>query len=312
VSEIAVLGPGGVGGFLAAALDRAGEPTLVVARETTAETIARDGITVESVRLGGFTAHPPSVPALRQPVDVLFVATKATTLPAALERVETEPRLVVPLLNGLEHMTRLRERFAPERVAAGAIRIEASTPSPGQIRQTSPFLRVDLAADDPALHPPLAQLAEILERADVPARVETNEAQILWSKLVRLCALACTTSASDETIGFIRSDPEWRQTLIAAIDEAAAVANADGAQIDPAVPLGELEDAHPGLGSSMQRDIAAGREPELDAIAGAVLRAGRRHGLACPTIERLRDAISERVSAARAEGQQHQAGGALR
>jgi len=45
----------------------------------------------------------------------------------------------------------------------------------------------------------------------------------------------------------------------------------------------------------MQRDIAAGREPELDAIPGSVLRAGARHGLACPTIERLVTMIAERA-----------------
>jgi 2-dehydropantoate 2-reductase len=45
----------------------------------------------------------------------------------------------------------------------------------------------------------------------------------------------------------------------------------------------------------MQRDIAAGREPELDAIAGAVLRAGRRLGLECPTIARLSRRIAERA-----------------
>jgi 2-dehydropantoate 2-reductase len=296
VYRVGILGPGGVGGFLAAALARAGEETMVVARETTAETIARDGIVLDSVRLGQFTAHPAAVEALHEAVDVLIVAPKATTLTEALTRIETEPGLVVPLLNGLEHMTVLRERFAPGRVAAGAIRIESSVTSPAHIRQTSPFLRVDLAADDPALRAGLGQLADTLERAGVPARVETSEAQILWSKLVRLCALACTTSASGRTIGFIRSDPEWRRALVAVIDEAAAVANADGAQIDPAVPLGELEDAHPGLGSSMQRDIAAGREPELDAIAGAVLRAGRRHGLECPTIERLAQDISSKLA----------------
>ena len=79
------------------------------------------------------------------------------------------------------------------------------------------------------------------------------------------------------------------------MSEAAAVANADGAQLDPAGPLGELEAAHPELGSSMRRDIAAGREPELDAIAGSVLRAGRRHGIACPTIERLSAEIAARA-----------------
>jgi 2-dehydropantoate 2-reductase len=298
VREIAILGPGGVGGFLAAALDRAGQPVRVIARETRAEAITRDGIEVDSVRLGRFSARPPAVPELTGDVDVLFVATKATTLPSALERIQSQPRLIVPLLNGLEHMALLRNRFAGERVVAGAIRIEASAPRPGLIKQTSPFLRIDLAADDPRLRPELDELAGVLERAEVPARVETSEAQILWSKLVRLVALACTTSASGETIGFIRSDPDWRRTLLASIQEAAAVANADGARIDPATPLAELEDAHPGLGSSMQRDIAAGREPELDAIAGAVLRAGGRHGLQCPTLERLSRCIAERAGIA--------------
>lgn len=298
MTEIAVLGPGGVGGFLAAALERAGESVRVVAREATAALIARDGIGVESVRLGDFTAQPPATAALTEEVDVLFVATKATTLSDALELIQAEPRLIVPLLNGLEHMTLLRRRFAPERVAAATIRIESSAPRPGQIRQTSPFLRVELAADDPRPRADLGALAEVLERAGVPARVEAAEAQILWSKLVRLVALATTTSASGETIGFIRSDPAWRATLLAAIEEAAAVANADGAQIDPAAPLSELEDAHPGLGSSMARDIAAGREPELDAIAGAVLRAGRRHGLLTPTLERLTRSVAERAGIA--------------
>lgn len=296
--EIAILGVGGVGGFLAAALDRARHPVTVVAREATAATIMREGIVVESARLGDFTARPSVVSALEDEVDVLLVATKATTLSEALERIQAAPRLTIPLLNGLEHMTLLRSRFGPDRVAAGVIRIEASAPSPGKVRQTSPFLRVDLAADDLRLRPDLDGLAEVLEQAAVPTRVETSEAQILWSKLVRLLALATTTSASAETIGFIRSDPKWRATLLEVIDEAAAVANAEGAQIDPAASLSELQDAHPGLGSSMARDIAAGREPELDAIAGAVLRAGRRHGLQSPTLERLSRCIAERAGIA--------------
>ncbi|MBV8430523.1 MAG: 2-dehydropantoate 2-reductase [Solirubrobacterales bacterium] len=302
MTEIAILGPGGVGGFLAAALARAGQSVSVVAREGTAEAILRSGIEVQSVRLGNFSARPAALPALTEPVDVLFVATKATTLPEALDRVHSQPRLVVPLLNGLEHMTLLRERLASESVAAGVIRIESSSPGAGQIRQTSPFLRVDLASDDPRLRPDLEDLAGILDGAGVPARIGVSEAHVLWSKLVRLVALACTTSASGHKLGFIRSDPEWRQALEGVIEEAASVANADGADVNPAGPLGELSEAHPGLGSSMQRDIAAGKEPELDAIAGAVLRAGRRHGIECPTIERLSLSIAGRAGLAQPRG----------
>jgi len=297
MATTAVLGPGGVGGFIGAALTRAQDDVLIVARESTATLIDAEGISVRSVRLGEFVARPRAAPRLTERVDVLIVATKATGLDEALDRVDTRPRLVVPLLNGLDHMAVLRSRFGESRVAAGTIRIESDRPMPGRIVQTSPSLRVELASDRGALATALERLATTLRAADVPVEIGPSEAQILWSKLVRLTALACTTSASDRTIGSIRSDPEWRAALVGCIEEASAVANADGASIDPAARLAELDEAHPGLGSSMQRDIAAGREPELDAIAGSVLRAAARHGLACPTIARLAVAIEHRISA---------------
>jgi 2-dehydropantoate 2-reductase len=297
MTRIAVLGPGGVGGFLAAALTHAGVDVTVVGREPTVERIAADGIHLTSVLVGEFTARPAAAAQLDDAVDVLVIATKANGLDEALERIRSEPALVVPLLNGLDHMLRLRERFAT--VAAGTIRIESDRREPGVIVQTSPAVRVELASDDPRLHPALRRLAGTLEAAGVPALVGPGEAQILWSKLVRLTALACTTSASDRPIGFIRTDPEWRRALEACVQEAAAVANADGAQLNPAGPLAELEAAHAELGSSMRRDIAAGREPELDAIAGSVLRAGRRNGIECPTIERLSAEIAARAGIVR-------------
>jgi 2-dehydropantoate 2-reductase len=293
--RIAVLGPGGVGGFVAAALARAGQEVVVIARSETAAHLAARGLQVRSVRLGDFAARPFAATALRDPADVLVVATKATTLDEALERIKAPVGLVVPMLNGLDHLEILRERFGPEHVAAASIRVESDRPEPGVIVQTSPFLRVDLASDDAALRPRIEAFAQALEAAEIPAEIGESEAQVMWSKLVRLNALALTTSASGRSIGFIRTDPEWRAALIGCIDEAAAVAAADGADIDPADRIAELDAAHGGLSSSMQRDIAAGRLPELDAIAGAVLRAGARHGIDCPTIERLAATVAERA-----------------
>ncbi|MGA2925450.1 MAG: 2-dehydropantoate 2-reductase [Solirubrobacteraceae bacterium] len=294
-SEIAILGAGGVGGLIAAALARAGADPIVIAREPTAALIARDGIAVRSVALGTFVARPRSTPVLEHPVAFLLVATKATSLADALQRVRTHPELVVPLLNGVDHMGALRERFGAARVAAGVIRIESDRPAAGQIVQTSPQLRIDLATDEPALAQRLQDLAAILTRAQLPVRAGASEAAILWSKLVRLNALACTTSAADRPLGAIRSDPQWRATLTACVLETAAVARAEGAPLDPADTLAELEAAHPQLGSSMRRDLAAGREPELDAIAGAVLRAAARDRLACPTVARLHAQIARRA-----------------
>src|SRR5205823_6988328 len=127
--QIAVLGAGGVGAFLGAALDRAGEDVRLIAREPTAEAIGWEGLTVESARLGGFHTQPRTATHLDQPTDVLVVATKAKDLVPALERIRAEPALVVPLLNGLDHLETLRERFGPRAVAA-SIRVEAFRTEP--------------------------------------------------------------------------------------------------------------------------------------------------------------------------------------
>jgi len=161
---------------------------------------------------------------------------------------------------------------------------------------TSPFLLVSMACSHASVRPAMQQLAAALSQAGVPTHVLDSEAQVMWSKLVRLNALACTTSAFDKLLGEIRSTPELRADLIGAIEEGCAVGRAEGAHdVDSATAIAELERAHDTLGSSMQRDIAAGRTPELDAIPGAVLRAAARHGLQCPTIERLVATIAERA-----------------
>jgi 2-dehydropantoate 2-reductase len=299
--RIAILGPGGVGGFIAGALARAGHDVTIVAREPTAAAIARDGLHVESRRLGSFAARPAAVATLAEPVDVLVVATKADGLDAALARVTAEPALVVPLLNGLDHVPLLRERYGT-RAVVGTIRIEADRVAPGRIVHTSDFLLVELASDETALRPQLDALAALLEAAAVPARVRESEAQALWGKLVRLNALALTTSAYDAPLGAIREDPARRAALEGCVAEGAAVARAEGAAIDPARVREEVAQIHAGFTSSMQRDVAAGRAPELDAIAGAVLRAGARHGLACPSIAALAARVAERAGVAEPAG----------
>lgn len=304
--RIAILGPGGVGGLLAGALQRAGEQVVLVAREPTAETISARGLRVGSVTLGEFVARPRAVARLEEPVDALIVATKAAGLQGALQRIACEPRLVLPLLNGLDHLVALRERFAADSVLAGTIRVEADRPEPGVVIHSSPFLLVELASRYPHASDGMQALAHALSAAGVSVRADwpisaASEAQVMWSKLVRLNALACTTSAYDKLLGEIRSTPELRADLVGAIEEACAVGRAEGADdVDPTRALSELERAHATLGSSMQRDIAAGRTPELDAIPGAVLRAGERHGLRCPTIERLLATIRVRIDAAAA------------
>jgi 2-dehydropantoate 2-reductase len=259
--------------------------------------LERDGLRVRSATLGDFEVRPRAVPRLEEPVDVLFVASKATALGPALDRVVAEPGLVIPQLNGLDHLEVLRERFG-DRVVAGTIRVESHRPAPGEIVHPSQFLGVEVASDDPAQRAGLEEVAADLSAAGVPAWVGESVATAMWSKLTRLVALATLTSAAGEPMGGIRADPRWATALEDVVREAAAVATAEGAPTDADQVLGELGIVHDDFRSSMQRDLEAGREPELDSIQGAVLRAAARHGIETPVLAELSDLIAERASVA--------------
>jgi 2-dehydropantoate 2-reductase len=294
---ITVLGPGAVGGLLTALLERAGDGVTVLARPSTARVIEDRGLTLHSVAFGEFTVRPGTLTQLDSDSDVLIVATKSSELEAAIARVRSAPSLVLPLLNGIEHVRVLRARFGTH-VIAGTITVESDRPEPGVIVHSSRLLRIHIPTPSPGQRAAVRSLAAHLTKAGIDTAVSGSEPQILWSKLVRLNALACTTSASGLLLGAIRDDPTWHARLSQAVVEAAAVARAEGAPVDPSLALDDLARFEPGFGSSMARDIAAGREPELDAIAGAVLRAARRHGIVVPTIEALVAQVAERAGVA--------------
>lgn len=283
---VAVLGPGGVGGLLAALLSRAGHRVICLAGDATAQFLREGGIRVRSGRFGDFTATVEADTELREPVDLCVVAVKHTSLDAALDRVPPAALgtdgLVLPLLNGIEHTENLRRRYGDERVAAGVIRVESTRVAPGVIEHGSPFAEIDLAGTTAR---PLTGLAAVLESAGVRTRLAESETAVLWAKLAFLAPFALLTTRYDVTIGTVRTG--HREELLALVGEITAVGRAAGAPLDPDRTLSMYDASPAGMKSSMQRDAEAGRALELDAIGGAVLRAAKRHGIPAPTTARL-------------------------
>ncbi len=291
--SVAVLGPGGVGGLVAALLARAGDSVQVLAGEATTQAIARDGLQVESRRFGDFKAVVQAATRLSEEVDACFITVKATHLDEALERVPADvlgQGLVIPFLNGIDHIDRLRATYPPANVVAATIRIETARVGPGLIRHASPFAAVDAPA--PANRDRVELVAEHLRAAGFDVRLRDDEPAMLWDKFALLEPLALLTTHEGAGVGVIRT--QRRQDAIALISEVAAVARAEGAAVDAEAVMRLMDSVPESMESSMQRDQAAGRPLELDALGGAVVRRAKRAGIPVPVTSRLVDELLAR------------------
>ena len=286
-ARVAVLGPGGVGGLLAALLARRGDRVTCLAPPATAAHLAADGLELRSPALGDARVAVEAATRLDHPVDVCFVTVKAAQLGAAVEAVPAEALgdgLVVPFLNGIDHVAWLRGRYPPDQVVAGTIRVESTRVGPGVIEHASPFAVVELAAGK-APRARVEELGARLAETGLEVAVRDDEATTLWSKLAVLAPIALVTTWTAAPFGEARAG--HRDELAAVTHEIARAARADGVELDPAAILAILDQLPDGMRSSMQKDAAAGRPIELDAIGGTILRAADRAGTQAPVTARL-------------------------
>ena len=287
--KAAVLGPGAVGGALAVHLADAGVHVVCVPRRDMVSVLALSGLALEVAGGEPLLARPEVRDELVQPVDFLFVTVKAHQLESALEQVDpgaVEDAVVLPLLNGLEHVDVLRAALGPRVVVCSLGQFEAYRVGRVQIIQTTPSGVIALASDEvPGER--LEDVATMLGAAGFEGQLERSEKQVLWSKAARAAVLSAATALTHSSVGQLLSDPAWRSRIDAALVEACGIAEADGAAIDPSTQWAIIDAMDYDLTTSTARDVAEGRPSELDAISGSVVRAGARLGVSCPVLSVL-------------------------
>ena len=180
---------------MGALLARAGHQVIVVPRpEALRDFPAR--LQLESA-LGNFTVaveRSATVPV----ADVLWIAVKATQLQRALAAVQDADSIgaIVPLLNGIDHVTMLRSRYGVERVVPATISLESERVAPAHIVHRSPFARLNVASSG---RPRVEPAVIALQQAGFTCQFMDDEPTLMWSKLVFLAPFALTTTAAGNT-----------------------------------------------------------------------------------------------------------------
>jgi 2-dehydropantoate 2-reductase len=292
--RIAVFGTGGVGGYFGGRLAQAGEDVVFIARGRHLEAMRRDGLRVESVD-GDFAVHPVEAtddPREAGPADAVLLGVKAWQVKEAgraLSPLFGAGGFVVPLQNGVEAADELAAEVGPERVVGGLCKIVSFVVGPGRIRHAGVAPRIEFAERDGRRSDRVERLRAAFEKAaGLSVATPSDIAAALWEKFLFIAPLSGVGAVTRMPAGPVRSVPESREMLEAAMREVFDLARARGIGLrkDPVVRTMSYVDGLPADSTtSMQRDILEGRPSELDYQTGAIVRLGRESRVPVPVNE---------------------------
>lgn len=276
MTSIAVIGPGAVGGTLAAWLAQKPEHAVTVCVRTPFEALA-----VETPE-GPITATPRVAvsPEGLTPVDWVLVTTKTYDTDATwawLDALVGPQTRVAVLRNGVEHTALFADRIAAERLVPAVVDIPAERSAPGRMLQRrNGWIKVPAGAAGEAFAGLFAHTPIALEVVDD----FTTEA---WKKLALNCAGAVNALVLKPA--GIAHDDGAAQVMRSLVRECVAVGRAEGADLSDDLAdqvIAGYRAADPGSINSLHADRAAGRPMELDARNGVIVRRGAFHGIATP------------------------------
>jgi len=288
--RVAIVGLGGVGGFLAARLMHAGHDVHLIARGETLKALQATGLHLESplgdLQLARVSAH--AAPSTVGPADLIVIGVKAwqvREIAPTLKPLISDRSVVLPLQNGVEAPDELISGLGAPPVVGGLMKILSYIVAPGHIRHTGVTPYIALGELTGGVSSRILQIRDVLQSAGVTVETPVNIQVALWEKLAFMASWGGIGAVTRAPVGVLRTNRETRDLLEEAIREVIAVANARDIPVpqEAATRILRFIDSLPEDGTtSMQRDLMALRPSELHYQNGAVVRFAKSVGLAVP------------------------------
>ncbi|MDD2605909.1 MAG: 2-dehydropantoate 2-reductase [Desulfobacterales bacterium] len=308
--RIAVFGTGAVGGYFGGRLAQAGHDVTFIARGAHLEAIRRNGLQVESIA-GDFHVSPAKAtddPSAVGAVDLVLVGVKAPQVPEAARAIPPmvgAETVVLPLQNGVEAADQLVDVLGRGPVVGGLCKLIAMTGAPGRIYHLGMPPQIVFGELDNRSSGRISRLKSLFDQCQgVEAHLAEDIHAALWGKFLFIAAFSGVGAVTRVTAGVMRSIPETRQLIEAAMVEVRELALARGVRMadDVVVRAMAAIDALPPEGTaSMQRDIMSGRPSELSAQNGAVVRLASEVGVTVPVNDFLYRTLVAQEKLARGE-----------
>lgn len=320
MARVLIAGAGALGAVFGGFLKLAGDEVTLLGRPANLEAIDRSGLRIDGLwgehRADGFALASTAV-AISGNFDAVLITVKSfdtAAMVAAASHLLAGDGVMISLQNGLGNVEVLFDSAGAERTVGGRVIFGAEMVSPGHVRVTVFAEPVLLGAWPRAPGASLNGLAqqrarvwaERFDRAGIPTLYSDDVHAALWGKVLYNAALNPVGALLGLHYGALMENPETRAIMDRVIDEAHAVAHAEGARLPWKTPAEYRSVFYERLvpstyhhRSSMLQDLELGRRTEIDAINGAVWKRGAARGILTPANELLTRLLHARSSVER-------------
>ncbi|MCP8967239.1 2-dehydropantoate 2-reductase [Ectobacillus ponti] len=292
-----VVGAGAVGGYFGARLAEKGEDVTFLVRPARREQLKQRGLRIRSVHGDAHIQPQTIVNGEDGQFDVILLGTKAYHLEQAIQDVAPYVQagtVVIPMLNGIKHMERLKEAFSAEQVLGGLCFIEATLSEEGDVLQTSPIHRLVFGEWSGEQTERVQAIAEAFAGANAMVEASSNIQQDMWHKYSFITALSGVTTLFRKPIGPIRELPAGAAVIQGLFAEITAIMRAADEPIAADLEEKQYKQIHTmgyEMKSSMQRDMEKGLSVEADQLQGCLLQMADRLQVHAPLLQAVYTAL---------------------
>ncbi|MHC2833672.1 2-dehydropantoate 2-reductase [Bacillus sp. F9_6S_D1_P_5] len=289
--RILVLGAGGVGGFFGGRLVEKGEDVTFLVRSKRKQQLEEKGLVIRSVN-GDFSFQPKLITKedRTSPFDVILFSTKAYHLNDAIQDLKPfvgENTVIIPLLNGVAHVSLLQKEFGEEKVIGGLCFIETTLNDQGEIVQTSAANRLVFGEMKSQDSERIQHIAKAFAGTKSSFVLSENITQDMWHKYLFITAMSGVTTLMRAPIGPIRESEGGRNFIQNLFEECVQIMRFIGAPIKEDIAqehMKTIDKISYNMKSSMQRDMEKGSAIEGEHLQGYLLDVAEQFSMEAPLL----------------------------
>lgn len=291
MARIAIVGTGGIGAPLGAALAQAGADVTFLARGTHLATIRQNGLRVEGDR-GEILVHPAQAtddPASAGVMDYVLFCVKqwdVETAGATIRPMVGPETAVLPLQNGIDAAERLFPILGRDAVMGASALVTGSIVAPGVVRQTGAYQTITFGEWDGALSARAERLRDLCAQAGFEGVLSLDITLAIWDKFALLAPYGGVCALTRLPAGKWRDDPDIFTLYESALAEVVMIGRARGVNFPSDILARKRDFVRTGFPAhhmaSIGNDVVRANRTELDWLTGRVVVMGRECGIPTP------------------------------